>query len=178
MSDLELFASICKGDEKAFETLFRLYYKMLCYFAQKIVKDADVAEEIVQDIFYNLWEKRNALVMNISVKSYLYKSAYNNSLSYLRHKKIEENYENSVKASIEATYYLQENYAETGEIMHIIDLTINKLPERSREIFQLHRNEGLKYQQIADKLNISVKTVEAHITSVLKLFRENLKEYL
>jgi RNA polymerase sigma-70 factor, ECF subfamily len=83
-----------------------------------------------------------------------------------------------VKASMEDTFDVQENYAEVGEIMHIINPTLDQVPERSREIFNLNRNEGLKYQEIADQLHVSIKTVEAHMTSVLKLFRENLKEYL
>jgi RNA polymerase sigma-70 factor, ECF subfamily len=178
MTDMELVERIRKGDEKAFEILFRSYYKTLCYFAHKIVKDAIVAEEIVQDIFYYIWDKRAMLDLNTSVKSYLFKSAHNNSLKYLRHQKIVAGYEDRVKASLEASYELQENYAEVGEIMHIIQQTLEQVPERSREIFNLNRNEGLKYQEIAEQLNVSIKTVEAHMTSVLKLFRENLKEYL
>lgn len=178
MTDMELIECIRNGDERAFESLFRSYYKTLCYFSHKIVKDAIVAEEIVQDIFYNIWEKHGTLDLNTSVKSYLFKSAHNNSLKYLRHQKIVVGYEDRVKATLEASYDLQENYAEVGEIMHIIKQTLDQVPDRSREIFNLNRNEGLKYQEIADQLNVSIKTVEAHMTSVLKLFRENLKEYL
>jgi RNA polymerase sigma-70 factor (ECF subfamily) len=178
MTDMELIERIRKGDERAFESLFRSYYKTLCFFSYKIVKDSVVAEEIVQDIFYYIWEKHAALELNTSVKSYLFKSAHNNSLKYLRHQKIVAGYEDRVKASMEDTFDVQENYAEVGEIMHIISQTLDQVPERSREIFNLNRNEGLKYQEIADQLHVSIKTVEAHMTSVLKLFRENLKEYL
>lgn len=178
MTDMELIECIRNGDERAFESLFRSYYKTLCYFSHKIVKDAIVAEEIVQDIFYYIWEKHGTLDLNTSVKSYLFKSAHNNSLKYLRHQKIVVGYEDRVKATLEASYDLQENYAEVGEIMHIIKQTLDQVPDRSREIFNLNRNEGLKYQEIADQLNVSIKTVEAHMTSVLKLFRENLKEYM
>lgn len=178
MTDMELIERIRKGDERAFESLFRCYYKTLCFFANKIVKDAIVAEEIVQDIFYHIWEKRSSLDVTTSVKSYLFKSAHNNSLKYLRHQKIVVGYEERVKTSTEPQYELQENYAEIGEITHIISQTLEQVPERTRDIFNLNRTEGLKYNEIAEQLNISVKTVEAHITSVLKILRENLKEYL
>ncbi len=176
-TDLELLQRIRKGDEKAFETLFRTYYKSLCLFAHKILKDDVVAEEIVQDIYYYVWDKRETLELTTSVKSYLFKSVYNNSLKNIRHQKIVKNYEAKV-GNEDTSFELQENYAEIGEMMHIIKLTLDQVPERTREIFELNRNEGLKYQEISDKLNISIKTVEAHMTSILKLFRENLKDYM
>lgn len=178
MTDMELIERIRKGDEKAFESLFRSYYKSLCFFSYKMVKDTVVAEEIVQDIFYHIWEKRDILDFNTSVKSYLFKSCQNNSLKHLRHQKIVSGYEEKVKSGDTENYDLQENYAEIGEIVGIIAQTLSQVPEKTREIFQLNRNEGLKYQEIADSLQISVKTVEAHMSSVLKIFRENLKEYL
>jgi RNA polymerase sigma-70 factor, ECF subfamily len=177
LTDLELLERVRKGDEKAFETLFRTYYNSLCLFANKILKDSEVAEEIVQDIYYYFWEKRQALELTTSVKSYLFKSVYNNSLKYIRHQKIVKNYEQRV-GSEDQSFDLQENYAEMGEIIHIIKATLDQVPDRTREIFELNRNEGLKYQEISDKLAISVKTVEAHMTSILKLFRENLKEFM
>jgi len=177
ITDLELIERVQKGDEKAFETLFRTYYHSLCLFAHKILKDHEVAEEIVQDIYYYMWEKRESLELTTSVKSYLFKSVYNNSLKYIRHQKIVKNYETKVGKE-DQPFDLQDNHAEIGEIMHIIKLTLENVPERTREIFELNRNEGLKYQEISDKLSISIKTVEAHMTSVLKLFRENLKDYM
>jgi RNA polymerase sigma-70 factor, ECF subfamily len=177
LTDLELIERVQKGDEKAFEMLFRTYYNSLCLFVHKILKDKEVSEEIVQDIFYYVWEKRESLELSISVKSYLFKSVYNNSLKYIRHQKIVKNYESKVEKA-DQPFELQDNNAEIGEIMHIIKFTLDQVPDRTREIFELNRNEGLKYQEISDKLQISIKTVEAHMTSILKLFRENLKEYM
>jgi RNA polymerase sigma-70 factor, ECF subfamily len=177
-NELELFERIRQGDKQAFETLFRLYYKSLCVFSHRIVKDAVTAEELIQDILYHLWDKRSSLILNTSLKSYLFKSAYNNSLKHIRHQKIVLEHENYVKNSPEPGIQQPDNYAETGEIMHIIDQTLNQVAERSQEIFKLNRYEGLKYHEIAEKLGISVKTVEAHMTSLLRLFRENLKDYL
>jgi RNA polymerase sigma-70 factor (ECF subfamily) len=177
VNDLELYEKIKKGNEFAFESLFRSYYKSLCFFCFKIVKDTSIAEEIVQDFFFHFWEKREVLILNSSVKSYLFKSVYNNALKYLRHEKIIQEHENYVKMQ-DDTIQLPDNYAETGEMMHIINRTLSQAPQRTREIFELNRYKGLKYQEIADKLDISVKTVEAHITSLLKTLRLNLKDYL
>jgi len=176
-TDLELLERVRQGDEKSFETLFRTYYKSLCLFAHKIVKDAVIAEEIVQDIYYYMWDKREVLELSTSVKSYLFKSVYNNSLKYIRHQKIVKNYEVMVGGN-DSPFEIQDNYAEIGEIMDIINRTLEEVPERTREIFELNRNAGLKYQEISEKLNISIKTVEAHMTSILKLFRENLRDYM
>lgn len=176
--DLDILKRIKLGDEKAYEMLFREYYNSLCHFSYKIVKDTVIAEEIVQDIFYYLWDKRNAIELTISLKSYLFKSVHNNSLKYLRHQKVVIDHASKVRITQENNFEIQENYAELGEITHIIHKTLNGLPERTREIFNLNRNEGLKYLEIADQLNISIKTVEAHMSNVLKLFRENLKDYL
>jgi RNA polymerase sigma-70 factor, ECF subfamily len=177
IKDLELIEKIKKGNELAFESLFRSYYKSLCLFCSNIIKDREVAEEIVQDFFYHLWDKRTLLDLNVSVKSYLFKSVYNNTLKYIRHQKIVQEHVSYVKY-LDNTLQQPDNYAEIGEMMHIINTTLTDAPERTREIFKLNRYEGLKYQEIADKLNISVKTVEAHISGILKEFRNNLKEYL
>jgi len=176
-TDLELLERVQKGDEKSFELLFRTYYNSLCLFAHKILKDKEIAEEIVQDIYYYVWEKRETLELTTSVKSYLFKSVYNNSLKYIRHQKIVKNYESKV-GNEGQPFELQDNHAEIGEIIHIIKFTLDQVPDRTREIFELNRNEGLKYHEISDKLGISIKTVEAHMSSILKLFRENLKDYM
>jgi len=174
----ELLDKIKRGDEKAFELLFRTYYKSLCQFTYRILKDAIIAEEIVQDIFYHLWGKRQNMDMIITVKSYLFKAAYNNALKYLRHNKIIKAHEEMMKNNLSQMFDLQENYTELDELRHIIADTINSVPERTRIIFTLNRDEGLKYKEIAEQLNISVKTVEAHMTHLLKLFRENLSDYM
>lgn len=174
----ELLTRITKGDEKAFEILFRTYYKVLCNYSFKILKDSTAAEEIVQDIFFHIWEKKQFLDRIISVKSYLYKAAHNNSIKQLRHEKIVTEHQDWFKNDQENSFDLQENYAEIFEISHIILETINSVPERTREIFILKRDEGLKYKEIAERLKISVKTVEAHMTQILKLLREHLKDYL
>jgi RNA polymerase sigma-70 factor, ECF subfamily len=163
---------------KSFEALFREYYQMLCSYALRFVKDPDTAEEIVQDLFYKLWEKRAELQINTSVKSYLFSAVHNRCLKFIEHRNVETKYRN---------YYLLHeseidnepgDSASISEIQGVIENTLNALPERCSRIFRLNRFEGLKYHEIALKLSISVKTVEANMGKALKLLRKNLKNYV
>lgn len=165
-------------DLQSFESLFRQYYAMLCSYAFRFVDDADLAEEIVQDLFCKLWEKRMELQINTSVKSYLYSAVHNRCLKYIEHRNVQNKYR---------SYYLQhqseidsEPYESSGllELQAIIDQTLDSLPERCSRIFRLNRFEGLKYHEIAEKLAVSVKTVEANMGKALKILRKNLKGYV
>ncbi len=166
------------SDLASFETLFRQYYQMLCTYAYRFVNDTDTAEEIVQELFYKIWEKREELQIHVSVKSYLFSAVHNRCLKFIEHKNVEARYRN---------YYLQhesevdtENHTHSnvGELQVIIDQTLDSLPERCGRIFRLNRFEGLKYHEIALKLSISIKTVEANMGKALKMLRKNLKDYV
>jgi len=168
---------IQNGSLDSFEVLFRTYYKELCNYVYQYFHDKDTAEEIVQDLFYKLWAKKETLMIRTSIRSYLYKSAYNNTLLLLREKNtrkmtdiIPENPE-SVPSN-EPDVQLQ-----AIELDELVQSTISSMPEKVRRIFELSRFEGLKYKEIAIRLSISVKTVEANMGKALKLFRQNLKEY-
>jgi RNA polymerase sigma-70 factor (ECF subfamily) len=165
-------------DLQSFEVLFRQYYQMLCAYALRFVKDADTAEEIVQDLFYKLWEKRAELQINTSVKSYLFSAVHNRCLKFIEHRNVETKYRNYYllhESEIDSEPY---GTANANELQGIIDNTLDSLPERCGRIFRLNRFEGLKYHEIAQKLSISVKTVEANMGKALKLLRKNLKNYV
>jgi RNA polymerase sigma-70 factor (ECF subfamily) len=166
------------GNLKEFEVLFRQYYQILCTFALKYVNDEDTAEEIVQDLFYKLWEKRMELQVNTSIKAYLFAAVHNRCLKFIKHRDVEIKYKN---------YYLQhkleidsepDDFASINDVQSIINQTLHSLPDRCSRIFILNRFEGLKYHEIAKKLSISVKTVEANMGKALKLLRKNLKDYV
>ena len=180
MPDIEknIFEKIKADDIKSFEFLFRRYYSILCNYAYKILKDIDAAEEIIQDLFYNIWEKRDTLSIESSVKSYLYKSTYNRCMLLLRHKNIKTRYENYIKEHERLTEPDASEEIDAEELAGVIDRTLEELPERSRKIFSLSRFEGLKYHEIAKKLSLSVKTIESNMGKALKLFRKNIKAYL
>lgn len=168
---------IKQDDLQEFEKLFKLFYTPLCHYANKFLKDMDVAEEIVQDFFYNYWKNRESMVIQISLKSYMYRAIRNNSLKYLEHKAVVKKYEESYKETNSIEVGTESDDLELKELNEIIETTLNELPERCSQIFKLSRFEGLKYNEIAEKLSISIKTVEANMGKALQLFRKNLKHY-
>jgi len=168
---------IKQDDLVEFEKLFKSFYSPLCHYAFKFLKDMDLAEEIVQEFFYNYWKNRQTMDIQISIKSYMFRSIRNNSLKYLEHVRVVKKYEQNFKNTNITEPGLETNELEVKELNEIIESTLNELPERCRLIFRLSRFEGLKYSEIAEKLSISVKTVEANMGKALQLFRKNLKQY-
>lgn len=171
-----LFDKIKKGDEKAFEILFHKYYGHLCSFAAKIIKDDDSAEEIVQDLFVKIWEKRQQLAIETSVKNYLFRSVKNLCLNFIQHNKTKIQHAQTVVSENENNFSDDDNYPEI-DLAQKIEESINSLPGKRKEIFRLSRQEGLKYHEIAGKLNISIKTVETQMSLAIKSLREKLKKY-
>jgi RNA polymerase sigma-70 factor (ECF subfamily) len=172
----DLFEKIKKGDEKAFEILFHKYYGILCSFATKIIKDDVAAEEIVQDFFVKLWEKREQLFIETSLKNYLFRSIKNLCLNFIQHNKTKIRHAQMVLSEVESNFSDDSNYPEV-DLFVKIEESISSLPEKRLEIFRLSRQEGLKYHEIAQKLNISIKTVETQMSLAIKTLREKLKNY-
>ncbi|WP_319500266.1 RNA polymerase sigma-70 factor [uncultured Draconibacterium sp.] len=170
-----LFENIQQGDEKAFEKLFKLYYGYLCNFATKLINDDVAAEEIVQDFFVKFWERRADLKVETSLKNYLFRSVKNLCLNHIKHSNIKLLHAQKVIAESETSNF-NNDYIEV-DLAADIAKSIEELPEKRREIFRLSREEGLKYREIAEKLNISIKTVEAQMSLAIKSLRDKLKKY-
>ena len=171
-----LFDRIKKGDVKAFEMVFNKYYGHLCSFAAKFITDNVAAEEIVQDLFVKLWEKREQLSIETSLKNYLFRSVKNLCMNYIQHNKTKIRHAEIVLSEVENNFTDDDSYPEI-DLAFKIEESINSLPEKRREIFSLSRQEGLKYHEIAQKLNISVKTVETQMSLAIKTLRDKLKKY-
>lgn len=174
MTKTQNISSLSKQD---FEEVFKTYFKPLTAFAYKFVKDTDDAKSIVHDVFMKLWEKREDIDMSRSVKSYLFTSVNNRSLNFIRDNKKFTN-EEFVLDSQHNEHWEHDFDPETNNIQEKVDATLNNISPKAKEVFLMSRNEGLKYREIAEKLNVSVKTVETHMSTALKELRKNLKEYL
>jgi RNA polymerase sigma-70 factor (ECF subfamily) len=172
----KLFGKVKMGNEQAFEALFHAYYKSLCYYAKQILNDEKAAEEITQDIFVKLWEKRLLLNINTSIKNYLFRSVKNACLNLIQHNKIKSKYSGSIHNSSKQNTE-PSNYFIEIELAEKIEAAIKSLPDKRREIFRLSQEEGLKYKEIAERLKISIKTVETQIGLALKTLRNKLKDY-
>jgi RNA polymerase sigma-70 factor (ECF subfamily) len=169
---------IRNGNEIVFEQLFREYYPRLCGYALKYVWEKDQAEEIVQELFYSLWEKSSTLVITISVEAYLFRAVRNACYNYIKHLKIRDQHAEFVKDSLHDCSESVDKIVELLELQDKIDKAIEMMPQERKKIFTMSRVEGLKYRDIAKKLNISVKTVEAQMGKALEFLREKLSQYL
>jgi RNA polymerase sigma-70 factor (ECF subfamily) len=172
-----LFEKTRADDEKAFEALFRLYYPHLCLYATQVLKNPSAAEEIVQELFVRLWEKRKETQIDTSVKNYLFRAVKNHCLNYIKHNKIKNEYSQKVLA-VSNPEDTSENIEAQDELFQKIEESIAALPEKRQEIFRLSRQEGLKYREIAEKMNISIKTVETQMGLAIKTLREKLRDFL
>ena len=177
LKEQQQLRKIRKGDIDSFENLFHQYYPGLRSYAESLVKKEEVAEEIVQDVFYNIWRNRESLRIIRSWQSYLYRSIYNNSMMYFRRTRREYLTEDGF--SPESADSSRDPFQEmqSREIFDVVLKTLEDLPERTRQIFIMNRQEGLKYKEIAHKLSISVKTVEANMGRALKELRKSMEKY-
>ena len=173
-----LLSKLREGDEDAFNCIFYTYYKGLVLYANKFLLDIDKSEETVQGIFVKLWSDREQIHIITSLRIYLLKSVQNKCLDILKHKKIAQEYVDKTVQQPYAQTIDSEDIILFTELKENIEFSINNLPENCREIFKLSRYEGLKYSEIADKLNISVKTVEVQIGKALNKLRHDLKHFL
>ncbi|MFV0592045.1 MAG: RNA polymerase sigma-70 factor [Draconibacterium sp.] len=174
LSGIDIFEKIKKGDTKAFSELFDKYYSPLCFFANKYLSDLDLSRSLVQEVFVDLWVRHEKLNIRFSPKSYLYHSVKNRSIDYLR----KEKKTTSVSRPIETAESVPfRDLMEEAELNNRINLAIQQLPEKCRQVFVLCRFDGLKYSEIAEKLNISLKTVEMQMGIALKKLRDSLSDY-
>jgi RNA polymerase sigma-70 factor (family 1) len=178
LSEQEIVGAIKQGNERIFEETFRKYYQSLCNYANSILKEMDESEEIVQNLFLSIWEKRSDLEITISLKSYLYRAVHNHCLNRIKHLKIREEYQQYATSFYDASYESVSQTIMKNELEQKIEEAIKKLPEQCRLIFRMSRFEELKYNEIAEQLELSPKTVENQIGKALKFLRIELAEYL
>jgi len=175
----EIFDLLKSGDQKGLEQLFTIYFARLNDFARNVVKDEFISQEIVLDVFFKVWEKR-LVIERINIEAYLFRLVRNRCIDHIKHLKVV----NNRMLKIELATKLEELYRIDfignepyiliqEELKAQIEKTINRLPERCREVFILSRMNGLKNKEVAEKLNISIKNVERHLNRAMKSFRES-----
>jgi RNA polymerase sigma-70 factor, ECF subfamily len=176
LRDSDIIGRIRNGDTGQFESLFRSSYVSLVRYARTMIKDHDTAEEIVQDLFFKLWQDKEKLNIESSLNGYLFRSVHNRCLHYIEHSRVVERH------AEEMLYQQTESIESPSDILNYKELQekvariIERLPERCGKIFTMSRFEGLKYTEIAEKLSVSVKTVEANMGRALKEFRKELAQ--
>ncbi|MFA6126561.1 MAG: RNA polymerase sigma-70 factor [Bacteroidales bacterium] len=166
------------GDISDFEKLFKLHYSKLCSYANLFLNDPDAAEDVVQEVFFKLWKNRDELTVSTTIKSYLFRAVRNGCMNVIDHITVREAYKVVNEEDIRDSERHLIDEAVVSELEQRIRETIDELPVERRKIFIMSRFDGLKYREIADQLNISVKTVENQMYQALRFLRERLVDYL
>lgn len=175
----ELNASMKTIDLKGnFDRVYLLYFSRMFRFAKEYVIQDEDAENIVQDVFLMLWEKKDQIRIDTNLAGYLFTLTKYKSLDFLRHKVIQEEFVSEYVLKLQALEQMNYSFSTDAELQLIIDRAIGKLPDKCKDIFIKSRIERKKYREIAEELQISVKTVENQMVIALKKLREELKEYL
>ncbi|WP_159520260.1 RNA polymerase sigma-70 factor [Sunxiuqinia indica] len=184
MSGVNLeIVNLRNGVKETYRHLYHQYYSMLFNLAYQYLDDGDDAKEIVQNAFLKLWEIKGQLKDNSNLKNYLYTLVKNGCLNQIKRNQIVNNHNNNIKhreleLQYESLSRMSFDYMEIEELKTKIEEAVSNLPEHCRKVFCMSRYEGFKNTEIAEKLNISEKTVEAHMTKALKSLRVALKDYL
>jgi len=176
MDDQMLFLQLQENDQKAYQQLFMKYYSPLCEYASQYIRD-DEAEELVQDLMLYIWESREYLVIQESLKSYLFMATKNRCLNAIK-KKLYHEQVHSVLYEKLKDQFEDPDYYIVNELSDIIQKAIEELPGNYKETFELSRFGEMTNVQIAQYQNLSVKTIEYRITQSLKILRVKLKDYL
>lgn len=176
---------ISKDKHTIFNSLFERYYAGLCVYSESFVGDKDISEDLVQDVFVNIWMKHAELDINEAMGAYLYKAVHNASIQFLRHQKVKNRYSALIKAKLAEAEQIPFEWvavnpdpAEETEIRTLYNQALEQLPAQTRDIFLYSREKGMKYSEIAEITNLSIKSIEYHISKALEVFRKVLKDYL
>ena len=177
-NESDLIQLISKGDEAAFREVFDHFNSKLYSFTLKITNDGDLAEEIVMDAFVKIWIKRHKLIEINNLSAYLYTLVKNQAFTELKRRAHEALI--IIDLSKNTTEYLDstEEQIISNEFQHILDKAINQLPPQQKIVYGLSRNEGMKYEEIAEQLNLSKNTVKSHLKKALGTIRLVMSNYL
>lgn len=175
-TEKETIRRIKEGDAGQFESLFRSSYVSLVRYANVLLKDHDSSEEIVQELFVRLWQDRSKLSIESSLNGYLFRSVHNRCMHHIEHLKVVERYAEQMSSKQQDFSENPSEILQYAELQDRVARILEKLPERCGKIFCMNRFEGLKYSEIAEKLSVSVKTVESNMGRALREFRRELIE--
>jgi len=174
--DKILVVKVKNDDQMAFQQLFEKYAERIYYFSMRYIKNKEEAEEIAQEVFVRVWLRRHDLKEELSFSSYIFMIAKNALIDTIRRKQKETIFQDNIKPNTELYSSSSSDSMEYKELSTLIDKSIKDLPLKRKQIYQLSREEGLTYKQIAEKLNISIKTVETHMRLALQQLKKSVNE--
>jgi len=175
LDDEQLFNLIKLGDDIAYKEIYERYFDVLYIHAYKKLQDDAEAQDIVQEVFSILWHKRKEIALQKNLSGYLYTSIRNRIFNYFSHKKVESTYIQSFRSFCLSYENFTDHLVREKELAKIIEMEIQILPPKMREVFELSRKYHLSHQEIAERLNISVKTVKRQVSNALLILRTKLE---
>ena len=176
-NDRDLLDRLRGGDHDAFAAIFRQWYEPVVRSANRVLRDPGVAEELSQDVFLELWRRRESLAPDSSVAGYLMQAVRNRALNHLRHLAVQKKSVVYVEAMSEPAEHA-DSQVQANELQAAVTQAIADLPPRTREVFVMSRERGLRYSEIAEQLGVSVKAVEANMSRALRILRERLATFM
>lgn len=183
VTDNVLVQKMISGDESSFEQVYRYYFPRLNYFANQYLFDSEVSKNIVQDVFAELWDKRHALREDTNLQAWLFTVTKNKSLKMISYLKSRDKYDNFIKyRQLDINFKALSDFDTSNftfkELQVQIQAALEKLPPSCRRVFEMSRFEDKKNKEIAEELNLSVKTIEGQISKALRSLKKDLKEFL
>lgn len=171
LTDQELAALLKEGDNMAYTEIFERYKVILYKHAFRLLNDQDDANDVIQDVFFTIWQKKDTIVFKTSLSAYLYNSVRNRIFDLITHHKVAARYVDSIRDFVAIGNYITDEQIRAKELAAIIEKEVAALPTKMREVFELSRQEELSYKQIAQQLNISDKTVKQQVYNAVKILR-------
>jgi RNA polymerase sigma-70 factor (ECF subfamily) len=178
INNADLIRSLSRGNEEAFRSIYVLYYKGLCLYANRILKNNDECEDVVQSIIMKLWENKENIEDITDIKSYLYRSTYNGCLNKLSKLDNKQKYQNESWLKLKEIEMEDRDSLQYTELNEIVNRLIDELPEQCQRVYKMNRSDEKSYIEISQELNITVKAVEANISRALQKLRLGLKDFL
>ncbi len=175
LNELQLVRKLAEGEFDAFDSLFKLYHKNLFHFALSLLKDAEDAEDVVQEVFVRIWKNRDKIKMRHSFKSFLFTIAYNIIVDHLRKRMADAKFREKLERIIEDDIIREDDNLVFDELDNRFRTVLSQLPPQQKRIYKMHRNLNMTYKEIGQNLNISPNTVRNQFSAALKFLREQMK---
>lgn len=178
LDDQQLSELLKKGDRTAYTQLFHRYKAPLFRHAYNLLHDGDEAEDVIQDVFMVLWSKRDRIAVNTSVSAFLYRAVRNRVLNILSHQKVVSKYTESISRVMEEGCFLTDEKIREKELSRIIELEIEALPPKMRQVFLLNKEYGLSYKEIGEQLRISDKTAKLQVANAIRILKGRIPTFI
>jgi len=172
--DIKIIKRFKEGDAEAFDAIYRIYSKKMFHFALGLIKDQDISRDLIQEVFVNIWEKRDQVNPELNFDNYVFTITYNSIRKFFRKKSIETKVVDHLVNNSPKVMDSTDGTLIYNELLELANRAIETLPPKRKKVYKLSKQEGMKIKEIAGKLDISPRTAENHLAKALKFLKEEL----